>query len=74
MRKIDQLAVGSTVLFTRKPAGSWLSENVPYVVEANGGQTCHFRNPATRGGTYDAAWALERAEFTVVGGGYGHGA
>lgn len=66
MRKIDQLAAGRTVIFTRRPTGSWLSENVPYVVEANGGRTCHFRNPATGGGTYDDAWAIERAEFIVL--------
>ncbi len=67
MRKIDQLTVGSTVVFSRKPAGSWLSEKVPYVVEANGGRTAHFRNPATGGGTYDEAWAVESSEFQVVG-------
>jgi hypothetical protein len=66
MRKIDQLTVGSTVVFTRKPLGSWLTEGVPYVVEANGGKTCHFRNPVTGGGTYDDAWAIEGAAFTVV--------
>ena len=66
MRKIDQLPAGCTVVFTKKPAGSWLTENVPYVVEANGGQTCHFRNLATGGGTYDEAWAIERAEFIVL--------
>jgi hypothetical protein len=66
MRKIDQLAIGSMVVFTRKPLGSWLTEGVPYVVEANGGETCHFRNLATGGGTYDEAWAIEGAEFEVV--------
>jgi hypothetical protein len=65
MRKIDQLFVGSTVVFTGKPAGSWLTENQPYIVEANGGKTCHFRHPVTGGGTYDEAWAIELAEFTV---------
>ena len=65
MRKIDHLTVGSTVVFTRKPSGSWLSEGVGYLVEANGGKTCHFRNPVTGGGTYDEAWAIEGAEFTV---------
>jgi hypothetical protein len=65
MRKIDQLTVGSTVVFTRKPVGSWLTEGVPYFVEANGGKTCHFRNPVTGGGTYDEAWAIRGAEFAV---------
>jgi hypothetical protein len=65
MRKIDQLPVGSTVVFTRKPAGSWLTENEPYMVEANGGKTCHFRNPTTGSGTYDEAWAIEQAEFRI---------
>ncbi len=69
MRKIDLLPVGCTVVFAKKPAGSWLRENVPYVVEANGGRTCHFRSPATGSGTYDDAWAIERAEFTVLTGG-----
>jgi hypothetical protein len=34
-------------------------------VEANGGQTYHFRNPVTGGGTYDEAWAIEHAQSTV---------
>jgi hypothetical protein len=34
MRKIDHLIVSSTVVFTSKPAGSWLTENEPYTVEA----------------------------------------
>jgi hypothetical protein len=29
MRKIDQLTVGSTVVFSKKPIGSWLTEEVP---------------------------------------------
>jgi hypothetical protein len=53
------------VVFPREPAGSWLTDNVPCVVEANGGQTCHIRNPATGGGTCDDAWAIAQAEFTV---------
>ena len=65
MRKIDQLPVGSTVAFTKKPAGSWLTEHQPYVVEANGGRTVYFRNPVTGAGTFDDAWAIERAEFEV---------
>jgi hypothetical protein len=66
MRKIHQLTAGSSVVFTKKPAGSWLTEHQPYVVEANGGKTAHFRNPATGGGTYDEAWAIESSEFTVL--------
>jgi len=55
----------SVLTFTRKPLGSWLSEHVPYVIEANGGETVQFRNPATGGGTYDTASDIEYAEFTV---------
>jgi hypothetical protein len=65
IRKIDRLTVGTTVIFTRKPLGSWLSVNVPYVIEANGGQTVQFRNPVTGGGTYDTAADIEHAEFTL---------
>jgi len=66
-RKIDQLVVGSTVVFTKKPPGSWLSENKPYIIEANSGKTVHFRNPASGGGTFDRAFAVEDSEFTVQG-------
>jgi hypothetical protein len=31
MRKIDQLTVGSSVVFSKKPIGSWLTEHQPYV-------------------------------------------
>lgn len=65
MRKIDRLVVGSTVVFSRKPAGSWLTEHEPYLVQANGGKTCHFCHPVTGSGTYDDAWTIEQAEFTV---------
>jgi len=65
MKKIERLIVRSTVIFTKKPTGSWLTENEPYIVEANGGETVHFRNPVTGGGTYDQAWAIEQSEFTV---------
>jgi hypothetical protein len=65
MRKIDQLNVGSTVVFQKKPLGSWLTENVPYVIEANGGMTVHFRNPVSGGGTYDTASYIEHSEFTI---------
>ena len=66
MKKIERLIVRSTVIFTKKPAGSWLTENEPYIVEANGGKTVHFRNPVTGGGTYDQAWTIEQSEFTVI--------
>lgn len=56
---------GRTVVFTKKPAGSWLTERQPYVVDANGGKTVYFRNPLTGGGTFDDAWAIEQAEFAV---------
>jgi hypothetical protein len=59
------MPTGSTVIFATKPLGSWLSEGVPYVIEGNSGQTAHFRNPATGGGTFDAAYAVEHAEFTI---------
>jgi hypothetical protein len=65
MSKLDQLKVGSTVVFSKKPAGSWLTENEPYIVEAIQGKTIYFRNPATGGGTFDQARWVERAEFTV---------
>ena len=65
MKNVDRLTVGSIAVFTRKPHGSWLTENVPYVVEANSGETVHFRNPATGSGTYDTASAVERAVFTL---------
>ena len=51
----------------RLTTGSWLSEEQPYVVEANGGKTAYFRNPATAAGTYDDAWAIEESEFTIQG-------
>jgi hypothetical protein len=64
MSKINQLAVGSTVIFSKKPAGSWLTENQPYIVEAIG-KAIYFRNPVTGGGTFDQARLVERSEFTV---------
>ena len=65
MKKIDRLTIGSTVVFTKKPLGSWLRENVPYVVESNSGQTVHFRNTITGGGTFDKASDVEYAEFII---------
>lgn len=65
MSKFNQLTVGSKVVFTKKPAGSWLTENQPYIVEAIQGKTAYFRNPATGSGTFDQARLIERAEFTV---------
>jgi hypothetical protein len=65
MNKIQQLSIGSTVIFTKKPVGSWLTENQPYIVEGNSGKSVAFRNPATGGGTYDQAWQIEHSEFTV---------
>ena len=65
MKKIDRLTIGSTVIFTRKPLGSWLTENVPYVIEANGGMTVHFRNTISGGGTYDTAADIENSEFSM---------
>ena len=65
MKKIDRLTIGSTVVFTKKPLGSWLSENVPYLVESNSGQTVHFRNAITGSGTFDRASDVEYAEFTI---------
>jgi hypothetical protein len=59
MRKLDRLVVGSTVVFSKKPLGSWLTANVPYVIEANSGNTVHFRNPVSGGGTYDTAVDIE---------------
>src|SRR4051794_5971415 len=38
-RKIDRLIVGSTVEFSKRPLGSWLSEREPYRVESNDGET-----------------------------------
>jgi hypothetical protein len=67
MRKIDELVTGSTVVFTKKPPGSWLSENTPYVIEGNSGKSVHFRNPATGGGTYDTDFSVEYSAFTVQG-------
>jgi hypothetical protein len=64
-RKINLLMVGSIVAFAKKPLGSWLSEAVPYAIEGNNGQTVHFRDPATGGGTFDAAWAIAHADFTL---------
>jgi hypothetical protein len=66
MRKIDRLIVGSTVEFSKRSLGSWVSEHRPYIVEYNDGDTVYFRNAATGGGTYDRASALEYAEFTIL--------
>jgi hypothetical protein len=71
MKQIDRLIVGSTVVFAKKPLGSWLSEDVPYVVEANSGRTVHFRNAITGGGTFDSAAAVEYSEFTIHAAGTG---
>jgi hypothetical protein len=65
MRKIDRLAVGNTVIFRKKPPGSWLSENVPYVVDFNTGKTVSFRNAISGSGTFDSASLVEYSEFIV---------
>ncbi len=66
MKKVDRLVVGSTVVFSKRPLGSWLSENRPYVVEFNSGDSVYFRNKATGGGTYDRAADIEYSEFEVL--------
>jgi hypothetical protein len=69
MKKIDRLFVGSAVVFSRRPLGSWLSEDQPYVVELNSGETVDLRNAATGGGTYDRAADIDYSEFRVLGAG-----
>jgi len=66
MRKIDRLTVGSTVVFSKRPLGSWLSEQREYIVEINSGETVGFRNARTGGGTYDRASDVEYSEFTIL--------
>ena len=65
VRKIDRLVVGSTVVFRKKPPGSWLSENVPYVVDFNTGNTVSFHNANSSSGTFDSASLVEYSEFSV---------
>lgn len=66
MKKVDRLVIGSTVAFSKRPPGSWLSENRPYLVEFNNGESVCFRNKATGGGTYDRAADIEYSEFKVL--------
>jgi hypothetical protein len=67
MKKATSLIPGATVIFSKKPPGSWLSEGVPYFIESNYGKTVHFRNPVFGGGTFDSVENIEYAEFTVQG-------
>ena len=66
MKKADRLVIGSTVVFSKRPLGSWLSENRPYVVEFNNGDSVYFRNKVTSSGTYDRAADIECAEFDLL--------
>ena len=65
MKKIEQLTVGSIVVFTKTPLGSYTSVGTPYQVESNTGDSAYFRNTKTGGGTYDKASMIQFAEFTV---------
>jgi hypothetical protein len=44
---------GQIIIFTKKPAGSYLTVNEPYKVEACGDKFTHFRNMRTGGATFD---------------------
>lgn len=60
---------GQIITFTRVPTGSWCSTDTAYRVDRPGDKgSFRFVNIERGSSTIDAAWAVARAEFTVVEG------
>lgn len=64
--KFDTLQVSDCVIFTKTPPGSWTSIGDVYEVEWKSARKAYFRNTKTGGGTYDDAWAINKADFTII--------
>lgn len=56
---------GSTITFTKTPAGSYASTDTPYAVTVAQGYV-RLINTVTGSGTFDKVCMYRRAEFTTV--------
>jgi len=58
---------GSTITFTKTPAGSYASTGTPYAVTVSQGYV-RLTNAVTGSGTFDKVCMYQRAEFTLAEG------
>lgn len=65
--KTSSLAINSTVVFTRVPAGASVIANRPYFVEAKAGRTVSLYSVNTETAIAELAANIERSEFHVQG-------
>lgn len=65
-RKSSMLAVGTIVIFSVVPLGSYLTPGRTYRIEHIDRRAVHFRNVATGTGTFDDKRAIDRSTFAVV--------
>jgi hypothetical protein len=65
-RKSSMLAVGTIVIFSVVPPGSYLTPGRTYRVLGTDRRAIHFWDDQRQCGTFDARWAIDRSTFAVV--------